>query len=152
MKSTADELRKIVAEYPILLKGLDEESFAFKPSPAKWSGKEILGHLIDSGQSNLRRFVVAQYEDSPRIVYRQDDWVRSCGYQQWPPADIIQLWTLVNLQIVRVLENTSNDAAQRLCLTNDPEPHTIEWLANDYIKHLLHHLHQVLKLDPVAYP
>jgi len=29
--------------------------------------------------------------------------------------------------------------------------HDLEWLAEDYIKHLLHHLHQVLDLEPVAY-
>ena len=32
------------------------------------------------------------------------------------------------------------------------ELHDLEWLAEDYIKHLLHHLHQVLELEPVAYP
>ena len=30
--------------------------------------------------------------------------------------------------------------------------HTLYWLAKDYIKHLLHHLHQVLNMEPVAYP
>ena len=141
-----------MARYQPLLEGFDEDNFAFKPSPAKWSGKEILGHLTDSAHSNLRRFVVAQYEDTPKIVYQQDDWVRICGYQQWPTAEIIQLWTLLNLQIARVLEKTPGEAGKRLCLTNDPQPHTIEWLAEDYIKHLLHHLHQALKLETVVYP
>jgi hypothetical protein len=30
--------------------------------------------------------------------------------------------------------------------------HTIKWLAQDYLKHLRHHMHQVLDLEPVAYP
>jgi hypothetical protein len=152
MKIIAEQLREIVSHYHRLLEGVEEESLAFKPSPGKWSGKEIMGHLIDSAQNNLRRFIVAQYEDTPKIVYRQDDWVKISGYQHWPTAEIVQLWTMLNLQIVRVLENASGEAAKRLCLTNDPEPHTIEWLAADYIKHLLHHLHQVLRLEPVAYP
>jgi hypothetical protein len=37
-------------------------------------------------------------------------------------------------------------------MTNDPEPHSISWLAQDYIRHMLHHLHQILQLEPVTYP
>jgi hypothetical protein len=29
---------------------------------------------------------------------------------------------------------------------------SIQWLAADYVKHLLHHLHVILNLEPVAYP
>lgn len=152
MKNIADQLREIIGIYRQMLEAIDEETMSFKPSPGKWSGKEILGHLIDSAQSNLRRFIISQYEDKPKIVYQQDEWVRICGYQQWPRADIIQLWTLLNLQIARVLENSSGEAGKRLCFTNDPEPHTVEWMAIDYIKHLRHHLHQVLPLEPVGYP
>ena len=90
--------------------------FFFKPSPAKWSGNELLGHLIGSAQDNIRRFVLAQYEDEPYIVYAQDNWVT---------------------------------AADRNVQTE--EMHSIEWMAADYNKHLLHHLHQILHLEEIAY-
>jgi hypothetical protein len=32
------------------------------------------------------------------------------------------------------------------------ELRSIAWLAADYNKHLLHHLHHLLNMDPVAYP
>ncbi|NBB30802.1 hypothetical protein [Cellulophaga sp. BC115SP] len=35
-----------------------EESLSLKSSSEKWSKKEVLGHLIDSAQNNVRRFVV----------------------------------------------------------------------------------------------
>ena len=41
-------------------------------------------------------------------------------------------------------------AEEKLCSTG--ELHTVQWLAEDYIKHLKHHLHQVLEMEPVAYP
>ena len=72
------------------------------------------------------------------------------GYQQWNPNELIDLWYLLNRQICEVLKNTSPETAQRQCMTE--ELHTIEWLAKDYIKHLEHHMHQVLELGPVAYP
>lgn len=75
MKSTTVELEKIINLHLSNLKDITEEEYSFKPSPAKWSKKEILGHLIDLAQSNIRRFVVAQYEENPFIKYNLDKWV-----------------------------------------------------------------------------
>lgn len=152
MKKTISELNRILREYEALLLQLEEEKIASRPGPGKWSKKEILGHLADSAQNNLRRFVVSQYEEIPKIVYKQDFWVTSNDYANVSKKDLIGLWKLLNLQICRVLENTPETNASRLCNTDDPEPHTISWLAEDYIKHLLHHLHQILDFEPVAYP
>ncbi len=152
VKKTISELNRILLEYEPLLQQLDEEKIASRPGPGKWSKKEILGHLADSAQNNLRRFVVTQYEELPTIVYKQDFWVTANAYANVSKKDLIGLWKLLNLQICRVLENTPETNAARLCYTDDPEPHTISRLAEDYIKHLLHHMHQILGLEPVAYP
>ena len=150
MKLIADELQKITDECTPALKKISREKFDLKKSPGKWSKKEILGHLIDSAQNNIRRFIVAQYEDRPKITYNQDKWVSIAGYQQWNSNDLIDLWNLLNRQICEILKNTSPGMAQRQCMTEGL--HTIEWLAQDYIKHLKHHMHQVLELEPVAHP
>ena len=67
MKNTINQLELILGEYPALLTQISETEFAAKPLPHKWSKKEILGHLIDSAQNNIRRFVVSQYEEKPTI-------------------------------------------------------------------------------------
>ena len=149
MQSIAFELETIIDRHLPGLEALPENDMAHKPSPAKWSRKEIIGHLIDSAQSNIRRFVVAQYEDNPTIVYNQDKWVSIAGYQHREAKQLIDLWYLLNKQIVEILKNTSSETGQRKCMTE--ELHTIEWLALDYLKHLQHHLHQVLGLEPIAY-
>jgi len=145
-------LSNIIKEYSPLLQSVDEQEFSRKPLPNKWSKKEILGHLIDSAQNNVRRFIVAQYEDKPFIIYDQDKWVAISKYQQYSINDLIGFWILINKHICIVLSETSPEAAMRQCETNNSRLHTIEWLADDYIKHLLHHLHQILPLEPVAYP
>lgn len=150
MKSTASELRNIIDHHMAALQSIPEDRFSHKASAAKWSKKEIIGHLIDSAQSNIRRFVVAQYEETPTINYTQEKWVVISGYQQWENISLIRLWYLLNFQICEILNRMSPDAIQRTCMTQ--ELHTIEWLVQDYIKHLKHHLHQVLQLEPVAYP
>ncbi|HEX4374087.1 MAG TPA: DinB family protein [Puia sp.] len=152
MKEIAEHLFKIVDDYSGKLKTISEIDYAAKPNPDKWSKKEIVGHTIDSAQSNIRRFVVAQYEDAPFILYNQDKWVAISNYQNYPTKDLIELWTLLNKHICIILSNTNEELAQRICKTNNQTEHTIEWLAQDYIKHLLHHLHHVLDLEPVAYP
>jgi len=150
MKAIADELNSIVDKYLASLQSIDEAELNFKPLPAKWSKKEILGHLIDSAQNNVRRFVVAQYEEKPKIVYNQDKWVALSDYQHYDPQRLVQLWWLINKHICHILANTSAEMAERECQTEDA--HNLRWLATDYIKHLKHHLHQVLDLEPVRYP
>ncbi|MEI9810797.1 MAG: hypothetical protein WDO16_24615 [Bacteroidota bacterium] len=106
--------------------------------------------MIDSAQNNIRRFVVAQYEDNPAIVYNQDQWVAIANYQQYDTTDLINLWQLLNKHMVVILKNMPPEMAQRKCQAANVQ--TIQWLAEDYIKHLRHHLHQVLDMEPVAYP
>jgi len=150
MQSIALQLESIIDQHLAALQSVTESEMIYKPSPSKWSKKEILGHMVDSAQNNIRRFVVAQYEENPKIVYNQDKWVTIANYQHYDSADLISLWYLLNKHIVVILKNLRPEMAQRKIQTD--ESHTIEWLAQDYIKHLLHHLHQVLELEPVAYP
>ena len=150
MQNIASELLATIQEYLPKLKLLTEEESSIKPLPTKWSKKELIGHLIDSAQNNTRRFIVAQYEMNAVITYRQDDWVSINNYQSWIMEDLIQLWYLLNKQICTILNNSSGEALQRTCHTESL--HSIEWLAEDYIKHMKHHLHQALNLAPIPYP
>lgn len=150
MQDIIDRLEQIIGKYPSLLMEITETEFAAKPFPHKWSKKEILGHLIDSVQNNIRRFVVAQYEEKPVIKYAQDNWVAAANYQQYDTHDLIALWTLLNKHACALLKNMSPAMAERACDTG--EIHSIQWLARDYNQHLLHHLHQILNLEEVAYP
>jgi hypothetical protein len=152
MDEIAKQLQAIIDSYYEKLKEVSEEKYSLKPEPQKWSKKQILGHLIDSAQNNIRRFVVAQYEDSPTIVYNQDDWVSMADYQNYPIKNLIELWRLLNNHAAIILFKINNEDGKRKCETKNLETHSIEWLAEDYLKHLLHHLHQILELEPVAYP
>jgi hypothetical protein len=80
MKQTIIDLENIISTYTSLLYKIDEKEYLLKPAPEKWSKKEILGHLVDSAQTNIRRFVVAQYEEQPHIVYAQNAWVTAANY------------------------------------------------------------------------
>jgi hypothetical protein len=150
MQTISSELQTLIDHYLPQLKDLSEPDAAQKPSPSKWSKKELIGHLVDSAQNNIRRFITAQYEEVPKISYNQDKWVAINHWQEYTLVDLINLWYALNKQIGVILKTTSSDMAQRQSQTD--ALHSIEWLATDYIKHMKHHLHQVLSLEEVAYP
>jgi hypothetical protein len=152
MKKIAAQINWFINDYPEKIRSIPETEFAAKPDPKKWSKKEILGHLIDSAQTNIRRFVTAQYEEEPFIIYDQDKWVAISNHQHRTIEDLLALWILLNRHISIILANTGDQSALRICKTNNQTPHSIEWLAEDYLKHLLHHLHQVCNMEPVPYP
>jgi hypothetical protein len=150
MKAVASELNQIIETHLPSLRSLRVEEFNFKPSPAKWSKKEILGHLVDSAQNNIRRFIVAQYEERPKIVYNQDKWVAITNYQDYHLNDLIDLWYQLNKHLSQVLTNMPVEMITREVQTE--QSHDLQWLAEDYVRHLLHHLHQLLDHKPVVYP
>ena len=151
MQPTITYLEKIIRTYSKRLEAMNDETFDWRPSPEKWSKKEILGHLVDSAQNNIRRFIVAQYEETPNTPYSQDNWVALTGYRDYSSRDLIALWTLLNKHIVVILTHMSPAASQRTCRMGG-QPQTLEWIAADYCNHTLHHLHQILDLEPIARP
>ena len=106
------------------------------------SKQEILGHLIDSAQNNIQRFIRGQYETEPALVYDQDQWVAYNDYQQAEAGQLIQLWELLNRQIIRIWEHMPSENLSRQCRIRN-SLFTIEYLMDDYIIHLKHHLIQI---------
>jgi hypothetical protein len=145
MEKVIHELRELIAASVLLLKDIPESDFSSKPVSHRWSKKEIMGHLIDSAQNNLRRFIVSQYESTPpHIIYQQDFWVSANQYQKMKTSDVIELWRLTNAQIISVLSSMPPEKQEFLCQTNEPK--TLHWLAVDYLRHTRHHLSQVVSI------
>src|SRR6185369_7963520 len=147
MKSIVKELEGIVEKHVVLFSEMSDSEFSKKPLLNKWSKQEVLGHLIDSAQNNLRRFVTGQYEITPpKIYYEQDFWVQAGGYQKMSKKDVIQFWKLINDQICRVLSgmDPANYSRQADTGKQDVNLHTLQFLAEDYVKHMKHHINQII--------
>jgi len=117
----------------------------FKIREEKWSNKEIIGHLIDSAQINLQQFVRCTYEQDFKLVYAQNEWVTAAHYQNVDIKEVLDLWILLNRQIIRVLINYPEDRLDVTCDTGKTEVqlHSVKWLADDYVRHMQHHLDQI---------
>jgi len=123
---------------------IKEEDFSDKPAPHKWSKKQILGHLIDSATNNHQRFIRVQFEQTPTIVYKQNEWNALSYYQQLDSVQLIQFWTLYNKQLIHIIRHIPEQNLQKECNAGGQAPVTLEWLINDYVAHLEHHLHQIV--------
>lgn len=142
-----EELKEIVNRNNDEFRLILEEEWTQKERPDKWSKREILGHLIDSALNNQRRFVVSQYEQGQKIVYDQDQWVKLQHYQEADSESLIDLWVLLNLQLIRIVDNIPESKLQYTCDTGKGKVQlqSLEELITDYVAHLKHHVGQVLK-------
>ena len=124
---------------------LTETDWLYKDSPDKWSKKEVIGHLIDSAQINLQRFVKCTYEENFKLIYAQNEWVIAQHYQDANIDELLLLWQLLNRQIIRVLMNYPAGRLRVKCDNSKDivSLHTVEWLVPDYLAHMQHHLKQI---------
>jgi hypothetical protein len=111
----------------------------------KWTAIEILGHLTDSALVNLHRFVRCTYESDFMLSYAQDEWVAAQHYKDANVTDLLNLWHLLNNQIITVLHKYPTNRWQAKC-NNE----TVEFLAADYVNHMRHHLKQIIGLKSTA--
>ena len=145
MTETIKDLENTVAAFAMAVRSADI-NWDVKTQADKWSNKEILGHLIDSAQINLQRFVRCTYEENFKLIYEQDDWVEGQAYQVADVANLVTLWIALNRQIIHVLSNFPADRLTATCDNNKSRVslHTVEWLSADYVAHMQHHLNQIL--------
>jgi len=149
------DLEDTVARMAERLRAVSEAEAMRRPSPGKWSAKEIIGHLIDSASNNHQRFVRARWqEDMIFLGYQQDEWVASQEYQGAPWGELIELWASFNRHIARVMRATPEAARMKahrrhnldqLAWTPLPpeKPATLDYFMRDYVGHLHHHMKQI---------
>jgi hypothetical protein len=144
MKTALARLQHLCNTIPSLLHEIDEDTFSHKPSPGKWSKKEIMGHLIDSATNNHHRFVRGQFEACPVIAYDPDKWNEFGYYQQMDRMQIVDFWTIYNRQLIALARAIPTENWQKECETTDRKRYTLEFLWNDYVEHLEHHLREII--------
>ena len=148
IKQVSEKLSEALSQFFGVINKTNRKSIDWEQRPAlgKWSKKEVVGHLCDSAIINLQRFLRCTYEENFKLIYEQDDWVKAQHYQEMSIDDILRLWNILNLQIIHVLNNYPADRIHAICDNSKTEValHTVEWLAQDYVDHLNHHLKQII--------
>jgi DinB superfamily len=134
----------IVNETEPLLREISEHESAAPLRAGGWSRKEVIGHLIDSASNNHQRFVRAALQESLEFPgYDQNGCIR---VQAPASADwnlLVSLWAVYNRYLAHVIAHLPASKLDTPCRIGSADPVTLEFLANDYVRHLVHHLEQI---------
>jgi hypothetical protein len=145
MHATSVRLADVIASAYTPLMTIPEEVACAKPYADKWSMKEVIGHLIDSAANNHQRFV--RMQELPHIGtfrYSQNHWVESQRYTLEPWVELVEFWSRYNRHLVHVIANVNPATLSNVCDVGNPEPVTLQLIIEDYVRHLEHHLSQIL--------
>ena len=144
-----ETLRQFIENIPTRLLKLAPEKVVAKPASEKWSPKEELGHLLDSAANNHQRVVRVQLHDKLVMPgYEQEHWVRLHAYQQRDWQELIELWRVLNLQLLAAAKSVPDAAWAHTCTIDNSEPMTLEFVFVDYLRHMKHHLEHIgVKVD-----
>lgn len=144
----ANDLSVLVRETIPRLQAIGEPE-SLTRGPGTWLRKEILGHLIDSAVNNHQRFVRTQMSGELSFPdYDGDSWVAVQGYRERHWRALVSLWAELNAHLVHVISRIPPDRLGTPCRIGPSQPVTLEFIVRDYVKHLRHHLEQIL--DPEA--
>lgn len=147
--------RNAVDRAAVDLGSLRDDQAGLRPSPERWSIKELIGHLLDSATNNHRRFVEAALGDDLVFPgYDQDRWVMIQRYQEAPWPGLATVWVGLNHQLIhtvgvipdaildkpRTRHNLDEIAWRGVPPTGSV---TLAYCIEDYVGHLEHHLAQV---------
>ncbi len=142
---TAADLRSEIEKTLPRLRALDEAFAARDCGPGKWVRKEILGHLIDSAANNHQRFVRAAIAGELAFPdYAQDEWVALQGYRRRPWRDLVDLFEELNGHVAHAMDAVPAGRRDAPCRIGGEAPVTLAWLMEDYVRHMRHHLAQIL--------
>ncbi len=147
MKETICRLEDLVRKGLAYVLTSAEQVLVKKPLPNKWSKKEILGHLIDSGIHNLQRFTEIHRAVKPYKIrkYEQDDLVIANHYQHADIEEISDFWVAVNKRIAYIMNQQTEETLQYTIELDHREIRDLRFLMVDYVEHLEHHLNQIVQ-------
>lgn len=140
----ADDLEATVRQAVAKLRDLDAATLAHRPSPDRWTIKQVIGHLIDSAANNHQRFVRGQFTDELVLpAYDQNQWVACQYYDDVPWPDLLELWQRYNRHLAHVIRHARPEALGTRCRIGSYEPCTLQFLMEDYVVHMKHHLDKI---------
>jgi hypothetical protein len=106
----------------------------------KWSGKQVIGHLIDSAVNNLGRIMRMQIEAGPSLPgYEQMAWVSLQHYAEREWAQVLALWFALNEHVAWTIGHVEKARLANRGVV-EGEPLTLGFLIADYVAHMEHHL------------
>ncbi len=144
MNQASQKLLSIIDATEPRLRAISIPESANPALPGGWSARQLLGHLIDSASNNHQRFVRAALQPSLDFpAYDQNGNIRVQAVQEADWDLVITLWATYNRYLAHVIAHLPASKLSTPCRVGADAPVTLEFLVDDYLVHLLHHLDQL---------
>ena len=144
MKELSEDLLHVVETAELRLRAISELESAKPVLSGGWSRKEVIGHLVDSASNNHQRFVRAALQTSLEFpAYDQVGNAHVEAFQEAGWSLLVSLWADYNRYLAHVLAHLPPSKLDTVCRIGPGSPVTLEFLARDYLRHLVHHLAQI---------
>ena len=138
------ELLRVVNSAEEILRRVSAEESSAPILPGGWSRRQVMGHLIDSASNNHQRFVRASLQDSLEFPnYDQNGWARVQVREEVDWSLLVALWANYNRYLAHVIARLPPTKLEVSCRIGENEPVTLKFLAEDYLRHMVHHLGQI---------
>jgi DinB superfamily len=148
MRELSEKLLSLVEVAEPRLHEIGERGSIQPILPGGWSRKQVVGHLIDSASNNHQRFVRAVLQTSLDFPgYDQSGSVRVQAVQGADWKLLVSLWAAYNRYLAHVIAQLPASKLKTACRIGSGDAVTLEFLATDYVRHLVHHLNQLGAAD-----
>ena len=119
---------------------IDEDRGGFRYDPAKWSIRQMLGHLIDAERIFVYRALRFARGDATSLPgFEQDDYVAAAGSDARTLADLRNELLTLRGTTLKFFDSLPQDAWTRMG-TASGHPISVRALAYIILGHTMHHL------------
>ena len=78
-------------------------------------------------------------------TYNQNGSVLLHGYQELSWPDLLEFWRQYNLLLAQVVARIPESKLNTPCRVGENQPVTLQFLIEDYVAHMQHHLDHILR-------
>jgi hypothetical protein len=140
MPFAIDEFNNTIDSFYQYLRQIPAGITPIRPAEDEWSLKEIVGHLADSATNNIQRFVRLQEESMLLFpMYDRDSWIRIQKYNDYDWNSLVEFWRSLNAHLMHVIKNIDPNMLSNSWRVDGSDV-SLDWLVNDYFRHLTWHI------------
>lgn len=139
------ELKRQIAEMRQLMAGISKEKENFVYAPAKWTIKEVVGHLIDTERIMAYRALCFARKDKTRLPgFDQNSYVSNADFNSRTLKDLAYEYAIVRESNLLLFKHFSEEALKETGNSNGSEV-SVRALLFMIAGHSAHHMN-VIKL------
>lgn len=103
-----------IDELHAALDALSDPQACFKPGPAEWSIKEVMGHINDVERVFAYRLLrISRNDPTPLPGFEQEDFVRAAGFDRYSLSDLVHEFELLRRANIIAIQHMTEEAIER---------------------------------------